>query len=125
MLVVEDDNAVRNYSAEILSELGYRVLEASDGPSALEVLKGEPSIRLLFTDLGLPGGIDGRELAQQARRHRPDLAALLTTGYAGEIHVEGDRFGPGVELLPKPFTFSALAVKIRELLDQTAPTEPR
>jgi CheY-like chemotaxis protein len=117
ILVVEDEDGVRSYGTEILRELGYAVLEAIDGPSALEVLDREPDVDLLFTDIGLPGGIDGRQLADEARARRPGLRVLLTTAYAGKALIEDGRLAPGLQLLPKPFTYGALATKVRELLD--------
>src|SRR3546814_11591790 len=82
VLVVEDDEAVREHSVEILSELGYRVFEASDGPAALEILERQSDIALLFTDVGLPGGMNGRQLADEACRRRASLRVLFTNGYA-------------------------------------------
>ncbi len=117
ILVVEDDEDVRAYSTETLRELGYRVLMASNGPAGLEVLARHPGIRLLFTDVGLPGGMTGRQLADNARRLRPDLLVLFTTGYARNAIVHGGILDPGTHLLPKPFTHASLAAKIRALLD--------
>ena len=118
ILVVEDDEDVRGYSTETLRELGYRVLVAPNGPAGLEMLARHPGIRLLFTDVGLPGGMSGRQLADQARRQRPDLLVLFTTGYARNAIVHRGILDPGTHLLPKPFTHAALATKIRELLDK-------
>jgi signal transduction histidine kinase/DNA-binding response OmpR family regulator len=117
VLVVEDDEAVRAYSTEALRELGYRVLAAANGWAGLELLARYPAIRLLFTDVGLPGGMTGRQLADQARQQRPDLLVLFTTGYARNAIVHGGILDPGTHLLPKPFTYAALAGKIRGLLD--------
>ena len=117
ILVVEDDDTVRAYSTESLRELGYRVLAATNGWEGLEVLARYPAIRLLFTDVGLPGGMTGRQLADQARQQRPDLLVLFTTGYARNAIVHGGILDPGTHLLPKPFTHLALASKIRALLD--------
>jgi DNA-binding response OmpR family regulator/signal transduction histidine kinase len=117
ILVVEDDDAVRAYSTESLRELGYRVIAAANGWEGLEVLARYPAIRLLFTDVGLPGGMTGRQLADQARQRRPDLLVLFTTGYARNAIVHGGILDPGTHLLPKPFTHTALAAKIRALLD--------
>ncbi len=117
VLVVEDDEAVRAYSTEALRELGYRVLTAANGWAGLEVLARHPAIRLLFTDVGLPGGMNGRQLADQARQQRPELLVLFTTGYARNAIVHGGILDPGTHLLPKPFTHGALAAKIRALLD--------
>ena len=87
-------------------------------PAGLEVLARHPGIRLLFTDVGLPGGMTGRQLADNARRLRPDLLVLFTTGYARNAIVHGGILDPGTHLLPKPFTHAALAAKIRALLDE-------
>jgi signal transduction histidine kinase/DNA-binding response OmpR family regulator len=118
VLVVEDDEDVRNYTVSSLRDLGYRVFDATDGPSALEILEREPDIGLLFTDLGLPGGMDGKALASQATQRRPELRVLITTAYAGKALVHEGRLDRGVDLLSKPFTFSALALRIREMLDR-------
>ena len=117
ILVVEDDEAVRGYSTETLRELGYRVVVAPNGPAGLELLMRYPAIRLLFTDVGLPGGMTGRQLADQARLRRPDLLVLFTTGYARNAIVHGGILDPGTHLLPKPFTMAALAAKVRAMLD--------
>jgi PAS domain S-box-containing protein len=118
VLVVEDEAAVREYSCEILRELGYRVLEARDGNQALVVLEREPNINVLFTDVGLPG-MTGKELADKAREMRPGLKVLFTTGYARNAIVHHGRLDPGVQLLVKPFTYEALAARIRGILDET------
>jgi CheY-like chemotaxis protein len=121
ILVVEDDADVRSYSADILRDLGYRVLEAPEGPAALKLIETEPEIRLLFTDVGLPGGLNGRQLVDEALRRRPDLKVLFTTGYARNAIVHQGRLDPGVELIVKPFTASGLAAKIRQVLLPPAP----
>ena len=117
ILVVEDDPDVRNYSSETLSQLGYRVLEAQNGATALGLLDANPDIKAIFTDVGLPGGMNGRKLAEEARKRRPDLKVLFTTGYARNAIVHDGRLDPGVELLTKPFTQAALATKLRDILD--------
>jgi CheY-like chemotaxis protein len=116
ILIVENDDDVRNYAAVSLRELGYRVLEAVDGRSALAIIERETGLRLLFTDLGLPGGINGLMLAERALKLRPALKVLLTTAYAGSALVDEGRLDPHVDLLTKPFTFAALVVKVQELL---------
>jgi PAS domain S-box-containing protein len=122
VLVCEDDDDVRAYSAEVLRELGYRVLEAHDGPSALRLLeRQEGRVDLLFTDVVLPSGMMGNHLAEQARAIRPGLKVLFTTGYARNAIVHHGRLDPGVELITKPFTYADLAARIRDLLDR-APT---
>jgi CheY-like chemotaxis protein len=117
ILVVEDDEVVRSYSVETLRELGYRVLAAANGPAGLEMLVRYPAIRLLFTDVGLPGGMTGRQLADRARALRPGLLVLFTTGYARNAIVHGGILDPGTHLLPKPFTLAALGSKVRAMLD--------
>ena len=116
ILVVEDDDDVRANTTTMLRELGYEVLEASDGRSALQILEGKTSIDLLFTDVGLPGGVNGRQLADRARLQRPYLKVLFTSGYARNAIVHQGRLDPGVELLSKPFTLSQLAIKVRQML---------
>jgi CheY-like chemotaxis protein len=119
ILVCEDDDDVRAYSVEVLRELGYRVLEAHDGPSALRLLeRQEGRVDLLFTDVVLPSGMLGNELAAEARKHRPELKVLFTTGYARNAIVHHGRLDPGVELITKPFTYADLAARIRDLLDR-------
>jgi len=117
ILAVEDDADVRRFTVQLLRDLGYTVLEAADGREALRALDLHPEIRLLFTDVGLPGGMNGRQLADKAKRGRPDLKVLFTSGYARNAMVHHGRLDPGVELIGKPFTFPALAAKIRAMLD--------
>jgi CheY-like chemotaxis protein len=117
VLLVEDDEDVRANTTTMLRALGYRVVAAPDGPAALHLLGGEPGVRLLFTDVGLPGGMNGRQLADEARRLRRDLPVLFTTGYARNAIVHHGRLDPGVELLEKPFTLAALATKLRRALE--------
>ena len=117
ILVVEDEPAVREHSVASLRELGYRVLAASDGHAAMRVLARETEIAVLFTDVGLPGGMTGRQLAEAARMLRPELKVVYTTGYARNAIVHGGVLDPGTELLPKPFSYAALAAKIRTVLD--------
>jgi len=117
ILVVEDDPDVRTYSTETLRDLGYNVVEAPNGQTAIQILDAHPEIAVLFTDVGLPGGINGRQLADQTRKGRPTLKVLFTTGYARNAIVHDGRLDPGVELLTKPFTPAALADKLRDMLD--------
>jgi CheY-like chemotaxis protein len=116
VLVVEDDPDVRAYSIEILRELGYATLEAPDAKDALAVIRREPAIVLLFSDLGLPGGMNGRQLAEEALRLRPSLKILLATGYARGAIAEGEKLPPGVEIIAKPFEFAALGAKLGAVL---------
>ncbi|HEY1927624.1 MAG TPA: response regulator [Caulobacteraceae bacterium] len=122
ILVVEDDEQVRRFGVDALRELGYNVLHAGDGATALRLLADNPDIVLLFSDLGLPGGMSGRELADEARNRRPDLRVLMTSAYAADALVRGGRLEPGVQLLSKPFSYGALGAKIRAVLDAPRPT---
>jgi PAS domain S-box-containing protein len=117
VLVVEDDDDVRAYSVDILRELGYRVLEAHDGPSALSLLERQVKVDLLFTDVVLPGGMTGAQVAVQARDMKPELKVLFTTGYARNAIVHHGRLDPGVQLITKPFSMSDLAVRVRDTID--------
>jgi len=121
ILVVEDEPDVRDYSCESLRELGYTVLEAAEGEVALRIIEERPDIALLFTDVGLPGKFNGRQLADEAKRRRPKLRVLFTTGYARNAIVHDGRLDPGVQLITKPFTSDALASKLRDLLDARRP----
>jgi PAS domain S-box-containing protein len=118
VLVVEDDEDVRVSTVESLRELGYEVLEAADGPAALRLMAQHTRVDLVFTDVVLPGGMTGAQVAAEARGLRPGLRVLFTTGYARNAIVHHGRLDPGVQLLTKPFTFSELASKVRDLLDQ-------
>ena len=117
VLVVEDHADLRAYAGGILRELGYHVLEAADGPSALRLIDEGAEVDLIFTDVVLPGGMDGRTLADEARRRRPAIKAVFTTGYTRNAIVHNGRLDPGVQLLPKPFTYEQLARKVRRALD--------
>jgi signal transduction histidine kinase len=117
ILVVEDNHEVRAYSVMILTELGYRVIEVSDGDQAIEVLRGPQRIDLLFTDVVLPGK-SGRVIADEAKSLRPNLSVLFTTGYSRNAIVHHGRLDPGVQLISKPFTFEQLAQRVRDTIDQ-------
>ena len=124
ILVVEDDENVRTATSDMLRELGYQVVTAEDGASALRLVGERPEIRLLFTDVGLPGGMNGRQLADAVRTGRPNLPVLFTTGYARNAIVHHGRLDPGINLLPKPFTYAELADKLSRMLAD-APGAPR
>jgi len=117
ILVVEDHDGLREYSTSVLRELGYRVLEASEGGEALELLTAGQDVHLLFTDVVLPG-LNGRQLADQALQARPGLKVLFTTGYTRNAIVHDGRLDQGVDLISKPFTFASLAAKVRQVLDR-------
>jgi CheY-like chemotaxis protein len=116
ILVVEDNEDVRVYSAGILQELGYSVLEAADADAALAIVQSDARIDLLFTDVVLPGK-SGRVLADAAKVARPQLPVLFTTGYSRNAIVHHGRLDAGVQLIGKPFTFEQLATRVRDLLD--------
>jgi CheY-like chemotaxis protein len=115
VLVVEDEPVVRGLILEVLEELGYRALEAPDGPSGLRLLRSRQPIDLLVTDLGLPG-LNGRQLADQARESRPGLRVLFITGYAENATLASGVLEPGMAMLTKPFAVEALTRKIRGLM---------
>jgi signal transduction histidine kinase len=119
ILVVEDDADVRNYSVAALSDLGYRVLEAVDGPSAIAMLANE-KVDLVFTDVVLPRGMTGADVARQAATIQPGIKVLFTTGYARNAIVHQGRLDPGVHLITKPFRYDDLASKVRDVLDGMA-----
>ncbi|WP_246848002.1 hybrid sensor histidine kinase/response regulator [Sphingomonas beigongshangi] len=117
ILAVEDDDDVRAYTVESLRELGYRVLEAHDGPSAIRLLeRRSEDIDLLFTDVVMPG-MSGRELADVVRERQPNVKVLYTSGYTKNAIVHAGRLDEGVEMIAKPFTFQALAAKVRDVLE--------
>lgn len=118
ILVCEDDEGVRAYTVDALIELGYTVFEAAEGPAALAILEQHhEQIDILFTDVVLPGGMTGAALADRAREIKPALPVLFTSGYARNAIVHHGRLDAGVNLLPKPYSYSALAAKLREILD--------
>jgi len=121
ILVVEDNEDVRTFAVEMLTSLGYRVSGTADGPTALQALRQVGRIDLLFTDMGLPNGMNGRQLAEQARNLQPDLRVLFTTAYARNAIVHHGRLDAGVDLLLKPYTQLDLARKVRQVLGEAAP----
>jgi signal transduction histidine kinase/DNA-binding response OmpR family regulator len=116
ILVVEDDLTVQSTAVDTLSGLGYVVLKANDGDSALALLKSGMPIDLLFTDVVMPGAVRSPELAEYAKRLHPEIAVLFTSGYTQNAIVHGGRLDPGVELISKPYRRDDLARKIRQLL---------
>ena len=117
VLVVEDNDEVRSYSVMVLSELGYRVVEAAEAGQALAILGGSQRVDLLFTDVVLPGK-SGRVIADEAQLLRPGLKVLFTTGYSRNAIVHHGRLDAGVQLISKPFTFEQLATRVRDVLDR-------
>jgi CheY-like chemotaxis protein len=117
VMVVEDEALVRMVTVEILSEAGYRVLEAADASEAVPILDSEADVDILVTDVGLPG-VNGRQLAEMARQSRPELKVLFVTGYGYNAGLGSDALRPGMEVLSKPFTTQSLVIRVREMLDR-------
>ncbi|MDB6143885.1 MAG: hypothetical protein JWP80_2929 [Pseudomonas sp.] len=120
VLVVEDEVAVRMLVTDVLRELGYTTLEASDSRTALPLLQSSQRIDLLVSDVGLPG-LNGRQLAEIARQYRPDLRVLFMTGYARTAEVRADFLDPGMDMLIKPFSIDELALKVRKMIEAKRP----
>jgi CheY-like chemotaxis protein len=119
ILVVEDDPLVRDYVIEQLKGLGYRTFGCPYGSDALVLLDQNPLIDLLFTDVVMPGGMGGRELANAARAQRPELKVLFTSGYTENSIDQNGRLDSDVEFLSKPYRRNQLAAKVRKVLDET------
>ena len=117
VLVVDDEPVVRMLVAEVLGELGYAAIEAGDGASGLRVLRSDTRVDLLVTDVGLPGGMNGRQLADTAREARPGLKVLFITGYAENAAVGNGYLEPGMQVVTKPFAMEVLAGKIRAMIE--------
>jgi len=117
VLVVEDEPIVRGVILEMLGEQGYRTLDATDGPSGLKILRSEVRVDLLVTDVGLPG-MNGRQLADQARETRPDLKILFITGYAESVAMAGGFLQPGMEMITKPFDLDNLSRRVRAMISR-------
>ena len=117
IVLVEDDPDVQAMAARALKRNGYRVLVASTGPEGLDILSNQPHVDLLLTDVTLPGGLNGRQIAEKARILDGSLKVLFMSGYSKETIVEGRRLLPDIELLAKPFLPSELMRRIREILD--------
>lgn len=116
VLVVDDEATIRMLVTEVLEDLGYATLEAADGHAAQRILSSDARVDLLITDVGLPGGMNGRQLADAARARRPDLATLFITGYAENAALSHGHLGSGEHVLTKPFAIDALALRVRDLL---------
>jgi|CXWL01.1.fsa_nt_gi PAS domain S-box-containing protein len=118
ILVVDDEPILRMLMLDVLQESGYRALEAADGPSALKILDSDTRIDLLISDVGLPGGMNGRQVADAARRKRHDLKVLFITGFAENAVVGNGHLAPGMHVVTKPFEIEALGQKVRDILDR-------
>ncbi|WP_238232828.1 hybrid sensor histidine kinase/response regulator [Methylobacterium thuringiense] len=118
VLVVDDEPTVRMLVTEVLEDLGYAAIEAADGASGLKVLQSDVRVDLLVTDVGLPGGMNGRQMADAAKVSRPGLKVLFITGYAENAALNHGHLSPGMEILVKPFALEALATRIRGLIEE-------
>jgi len=121
VLVVEDDSMVREFVVRQLKSFGYAVLEAADGPTAVEVMSSSAEIDLVFTDLVMPNGMTGRDVAEAAQRLRPEIKLLFTSGYGQNVILYQGKLDPRVPLLRKPYRKAELAKVIREVLDGAPP----
>ncbi len=117
VMVIDDEPTIRMLIAEVLEEQGYSAIEASDGPSGMRVLESSVRIDLLITDVGLPNGMNGRQIADAARELRPALKILFITGYAENAVIGNGHLDKGMQVLTKPFEMDGLARKIRELIE--------
>ncbi len=116
VVVIDDEPALRQLMVEVLEENGYNAIEAADGPAGLKLLESEDEVDLLITDVGLPGGMNGRQVADAARVSRPGLKVLFVTGYAENAIVRNGLLDPGMEVMTKPFTMASMGSKIRDLI---------
>jgi PAS domain S-box-containing protein len=121
VLIVDDEPTLRLLMMDLLQDAGYRVFSAADGPSGLKILQTETRIDLLLTDVGLPGGMNGRQVADAARVLRPSLRVLFITGYAENAVIGNGHLEPGMQVITKPFAMEALATKVREMIDLCKP----
>lgn len=116
VLIVDDEPTVRMLISDVLDELGYAAIEAADATSALKVLQSNVRLDLLITDVGLPGGMNGRQMADAARQHRPSLPVLFITGYAEKAAIRSGDLGPGMHVLIKPFAMEDLVSRIEFII---------
>ncbi|WP_260600142.1 response regulator [Sphingomonas endolithica] len=116
ILIVEDEIAIRQLVSEILGEAGHRILEASTGPAGVKVMQSNERIDLLITDVGLPGGLNGRQVADAGRAIRPALKVLFVTGYAANAAVGAGHLDEGMEVLTKPFNIGELERRVHALI---------
>ncbi|HEX4940123.1 MAG TPA: ATP-binding protein, partial [Candidatus Kapabacteria bacterium] len=116
ILVVDDNPDVRSIVVKQLADFGYSVMESQDGPSALDIIRNDETIDLLFTDIVMPGGMTGIELAREARKIRPDIKVLLTSGFSEAMVQNDGQPGETINVLSKPYRSQELARKIQEVL---------
>jgi len=117
VMVVDDEPTVRMLVVEVAQELGYEVMEAIDGPSAMRLMDGKPMIDLLITDVGLPGGMNGRQVADAMLGMLPELKVLFITGFAENAVIGNGQLSPNMALVTKPFAMEVLATKIQDMMD--------
>lgn len=117
VLIVDDEATVRMLITDILEELGYTAIEAGDSAVGLKVLQSDVRIDLLVTDVGLPGGMNGRQMADAARVTRPDLKVLFITGYAENALLGHGRLASGMAVLTKPFAIETMTARIRSMIE--------
>ena len=125
VLVVDDEPTVRMLLTDILEDLGYTAIEAGDSAAGLRILQSDVRIDLLVTDVGLPGGMNGRQMADAAREARPDLKVLFITGYAENALLGNGKLPPGMAVLTKPFAMDAMAARIRSMIEAGKVRWPR
>lgn len=118
VLVIDDEPLVRMLVLDVLEELGYAALQADDGPTGLEIIRSDAKIDLLITDVGLPNGMNGRQVADAARVIRPNLKVLFVTGYAENAVLNHGHLDAGMEVITKPFDLAALAQRIRHIVSK-------
>jgi PAS domain S-box-containing protein len=117
VLIIDDESSVRLLMMDLLQDAGYRVLEAADGPSGFKILQSDPRIDLLITDVGLPGGMNGRQVADAGRAVHGNLKVLFITGYAENAVIGNGHLEPGMQVMTKPFAVEALANRVRDMID--------
>jgi CheY-like chemotaxis protein len=115
ILLVDDEPNLRMVMTDILTELGYEVIEAQDGQSAMRVLDSGVALQLLVTDVGLPGGMNGRQIADAARARLPQLKVLFVTGYAENAAIGSGIIGPGMQVMTKPFSIDDFVRRVKEM----------
>ena len=116
VLIVDDEATIRHLVDEVLGDIGYTVIDAIDGAAGIRVLQSGARVDLLITDVGLPNGMNGRQVADAARSIQPGLKVLFITGYAQNAAVGNGHLEPGMELLTKPFSLEALTIKVRDMM---------
>jgi CheY-like chemotaxis protein len=116
VLILDDEITVRMLLTDVLADAGYKVFEAANGAEALDILQSKTPLDLMITDVGLPGALNGRQVATRARAHRPQLKILFITGYAETAAFSHEHLEPGMHVLTKPFAIDRFAARIRQIL---------